>query len=333
MFGFETIFLLCCFKLYHRSHPVVLLRSAHETRQFAEVYGNLKKEIEFKYDTEVYEAIISLFKKLPIAAVVDNQYFCVQSGIPKTVSSIEEINRLNRFVEDIPEDSVLAEILCWEPLPDFELYPEVRYSDENKEEGELPCYGLAGVRQFFAKNNLKLLIRGKDLLLKGHGKHLLGEKILILTLSSSVQDMSEEDPSIVHTQGKVVTQAAVALITGSQAECEDGGLLIKQWRHSRPPPFLVPNFLYSSMIEAKRQWEERNRGRAKHRHEYLQPSDEDSDETGDSEESWDATTISRDILGMSPRSFPSDPDLRASWRQAREGRQNATLGKTRSSEF
>jgi hypothetical protein len=266
----------------------------HETRQFAEIYGSLQKEVEFKYDNEVYQAILSVFSVLPLGATVDNKFFCAQSGIPESLMTVQEINeRVDRFVEDIPNDSVLAELMSWEPIPDFGQRPEVTFT--RSDEDEIGFFGMSGLRNFLSANKLKLLVRGKDLKASGYGHHVLGEKILIVTLSSCVQDMYEEEPNLVHTRGKVMTQAAVALYTVGEGGEETGqacldtrsredsdsasssiskeeeakGLTIRQWRHSKPPPFLVPNFLSIPINDAQLQWEENNsRGREKERRVY-----------------------------------------------------------------
>lgn len=42
---------------------------------------NFKAEVLIKYDQEVYDNFIEMFDMLPIACVINNNYFCVHGGI------------------------------------------------------------------------------------------------------------------------------------------------------------------------------------------------------------------------------------------------------------
>jgi diadenosine tetraphosphatase ApaH/serine/threonine PP2A family protein phosphatase len=38
------------------------------------------------------------FNSLPLVCIINNSYFCVHGGITAQAESIEELNKLNRFV-------------------------------------------------------------------------------------------------------------------------------------------------------------------------------------------------------------------------------------------
>jgi serine/threonine-protein phosphatase 2B catalytic subunit len=42
---------------------------------------NFKAEVLIKYDQEVYDNFIEMFDMLPIACVINNNFFCVHGGI------------------------------------------------------------------------------------------------------------------------------------------------------------------------------------------------------------------------------------------------------------
>ena len=47
----------------------------------------------------IYELFLEVFESLPISAVVNNDYLCMHGGISPTLLDIEDINKINRFVE------------------------------------------------------------------------------------------------------------------------------------------------------------------------------------------------------------------------------------------
>ena len=53
-----------------------------------------------KYDDEeVYELFIESFECMPIAGDVNGDYLCMHGGISPDLETIEDINKINRFVE------------------------------------------------------------------------------------------------------------------------------------------------------------------------------------------------------------------------------------------
>ena len=79
IFGIEVFLLLLVLK---QSYPanVFLLRGNHESRGLTEIYGFRDQCLE-AYDEEFYDSVMEIFDLLPIAAVVNGQYFCVHGGI------------------------------------------------------------------------------------------------------------------------------------------------------------------------------------------------------------------------------------------------------------
>ena len=90
-------------------HTIVLLRGNHECRQLA-VYFNFHQEIIFKYDEEVFEALVGSFDSLPLACLLNERFLVIHAGISphiKTVRAlvsnvilqIADLQKLNRFQE------------------------------------------------------------------------------------------------------------------------------------------------------------------------------------------------------------------------------------------
>ena len=86
----EVILLLLVLKL---SYPdsVHLLRGNHESRSLTEGYG-FREQCLAAYDEEFYDTVMHLCDQLPVAAIVNGQYFCVHGGISEQLTSLEAVN-------------------------------------------------------------------------------------------------------------------------------------------------------------------------------------------------------------------------------------------------
>ncbi|ELP94459.1 serine/threonine protein phosphatase 2B catalytic subunit A2, putative [Entamoeba invadens IP1] len=118
-FGVELVLMLFSLKI---SSPkrFIFLRGNHESRAMSEK-NTFKAECLSKYNEEIYESFISVFQTLPIAAVVNNKYFCVHGNVTPGLTTIAAINELNRFCE--PEKGTqLGEMLWNDPINEEEMY-------------------------------------------------------------------------------------------------------------------------------------------------------------------------------------------------------------------
>ncbi|OBZ77557.1 Serine/threonine-protein phosphatase 2B catalytic subunit [Grifola frondosa] len=115
-FGIECLLYLYSLKLCHPLR-VFLLRGNHECRHLTE-YFTFKRECMHKYSTSVYDACIRSFQALPVAALVDDKFFCVHGGISPHLHTLQDIEELNRFDEPASQ-GLLCDLLWADPIPNF----------------------------------------------------------------------------------------------------------------------------------------------------------------------------------------------------------------------
>jgi serine/threonine-protein phosphatase 2B catalytic subunit len=117
-YSLEVVIFLYALKICY-PQEIILLRGNHESRAMTEHF-TFREEILRKYDDEdVYEIFIESFECLPIAADVNGDYLCMHGGISPELETIEDINKINRFVEP-PLQGFLCDLLWSDPCADKE---------------------------------------------------------------------------------------------------------------------------------------------------------------------------------------------------------------------
>ena len=86
VFSVEVMLFLLALKV-ERPHKVFLLRGNHECRAMAEFF-TFRDECVQKYDIQVYEAFVELFDLLPLACLLEQEYFCLHGGLSPEIGDI-----------------------------------------------------------------------------------------------------------------------------------------------------------------------------------------------------------------------------------------------------
>ncbi|CCW70762.1 unnamed protein product [Phytomonas sp. Hart1] len=223
-FGVEIILLLMCYKIRY-PRTMVILRGNHESRHLT-AYFNFKREVEYKYSRTLYNEIVSTFDCLPLACSLNNRFFCVHAGISPELTSIADINAINRFRET-PISGPMCDLLWADPMD--EGRNNSRHTQTfvpNTTRGCSYEYSQSAVCKFLKSNNLVSIIRGHEA--QSEGFHLYkkgshGFPCVICVFSA---------PNYCHAYNN---RAAIILL-------DKNIMKIRQF-NSSPHPYYLPNFM------------------------------------------------------------------------------------------
>lgn len=95
-----------------------MLRGNHECRHLTE-YFTFKNECLHKYSADLYEICITSFNALPLAAIMNEQFFCVHGGLSPQLTSLDNIRKLHRFREP-PTKGLMCDLLWADPIEEYD---------------------------------------------------------------------------------------------------------------------------------------------------------------------------------------------------------------------
>ena len=221
---------------------VFMIRGNHETRDvngWEEHYGDrsflfqCKRRFGIDMGERVWEACNQAFDRLPLAAIVDGDIFCVHGGIPRHVegygSRIDAINAVppisgvnppNDFEE--PETHQVASDCLWSD-PATEEQEEALDADgfgESLRGGGAICFGRRAVEDFLQEMDFSFVVRAHE----AHGEGvLLSKGATVMTVFSTSKD---------HHQGPSAVCGCVLV--------DDGKVHVIRRDVNFPPRFVFP---------------------------------------------------------------------------------------------
>ncbi|CAD5212396.1 unnamed protein product [Bursaphelenchus okinawaensis] len=166
-YSVETVTLLF---LYFLCYPdnVTLIRGNHETRRISVQYG-FYEECQEKYGhSAVWLNCCRVFDMLPIAALIDDSYFCVHGGISPSLPTIDHILALQRDVE-VPLSGILSDILWSDPDDTIGTFAP-------NQRGAGFLFGEQAVDKFLDDNKVNMIVRSHQLVMEGF-KYMFNEKL------------------------------------------------------------------------------------------------------------------------------------------------------------
>ena len=147
-----------------------MLRGNHETRQMTQLM-NFYMEAKEKYDQDVYFDIMDAFDALPLATVVNENYFCVHGGITKEGEHVDELQKLNRF-DEVPLGGSLCDLVWSDPVQEEDgSVPNNEPYIGNYQRNCSIFFGAEHCRKFLKKHKYMTVIRAHEVQIEGYKQH------------------------------------------------------------------------------------------------------------------------------------------------------------------
>ena len=116
-FSIECLIYLYALKITY-PNSFWMLRGNHESRHLTE-YFTFKNECVHKYSAQLYEECITSFNALPLAAIMNEQFFCVHGGISPQLTDLDSVRKMNRFREP-PTKGLMCDLLWADPIEEYD---------------------------------------------------------------------------------------------------------------------------------------------------------------------------------------------------------------------
>jgi diadenosine tetraphosphatase ApaH/serine/threonine PP2A family protein phosphatase len=135
-------------------YRVTLLRGNHESESVASRYG-FRDAVERKYSHELFESYCDVFSTLPLVANNAGFIFACHGGVPRNVTSIDQIKKIDRFHREF-EDPISFQLVWNDPSEgDFQFSPSMRG-------GRALVFGETAFNDFMDALNYKIMIRAHE---------------------------------------------------------------------------------------------------------------------------------------------------------------------------
>ena len=233
-FSLETICLLLPLKIKYNGH-FHLLRGNMEDLEVSKLYGlgdeckeKLKEDIT--QPNSIFNQLCNLFEYLPLAAVINNQIFCVHNGISKNGLFLNEIQRL-KFPIQVKSCQIAKDILWNSPsLNDnimFNKLLPIEYKPEQFNSNSLD--------NFLKNNKLKMIIRSHDVCQKGIS-NCFGDRVLTIFSSTNYCGIYQNAGALIFIKKSYEIQPKILT-------CEENiAVWQTDWNKSNCPPSPMRNF-------------------------------------------------------------------------------------------
>ena len=207
-FSLETVCLLLALKIKYNGH-FHLLRGNQEDLEISKLYGladeckeKLKEDIN--QPNSIFQQLCNLFEYLPLAAVVNNQIFCVHSGIGKSGLYLSEIHN-QIFNKNLPQE----------------------YKPEKFDNNILD--------NFLKNNKLKMIIRSHDVCQKGIS-NCFGDRVLTIFSSTNYCGVYQNAGALIFIKKSYEIQPKILT-------CEENiAVWQTDWSKTNYPPSPIRNF-------------------------------------------------------------------------------------------
>ena len=165
----EVISLLFCLKVRYPKR-ITLLRGLSEDFGYSQTCGFYEEAKRNYGNEEIFKIICEVFNYLPLAAIINNNIFCISGGLSPDFETMEEINKIDRFVCIDNSDNIFGlmanspvEYSYWKFLYFYNIINGWMQAPKSNEK-----YFLEEVTERFEKKNkIDLIICGRHLMEDG----------------------------------------------------------------------------------------------------------------------------------------------------------------------
>ena len=157
-YSIETFALLLAYKVRYPT-TFFLLRGNHESKQVNKMYGFYEEILQRFGHPGIYKACNEIFDLLPLAAVINNDIFCVHGGLSPKLPLVEGIQLFPRST-DIPQTGPYSDILWSDPDDSIQ-----EWGINQRGAGFL--FGSKPVEEFLNLNRLKYMARAHQIAMEG----------------------------------------------------------------------------------------------------------------------------------------------------------------------
>ena len=174
-----------------------MIRGNHEFETINSTYGFHDEVLNF-YSPEIFNSFNRSFDYLPIAAIIQNEIFCVHGGLSPHLKSIEQIETISRPFKSYENDFV-ADMLWSDPSIN-----NTTYVRSNRGSGV--TFGENEVYDFLDKFKMKTIFRAHQCVKGGIQK--FGSTTLYTIFSSSNYDeVSNNSAGLIYITKKMELEA------------------------------------------------------------------------------------------------------------------------------
>ncbi|OHS97934.1 Ser/Thr protein phosphatase [Tritrichomonas foetus] len=159
-YSIEVLTLLLAFMLKYPSN-VHLIRGNHEFRHINQVYGFYFEVVEAYSDSSIWDQFNDMFAYLPLAAIINNQVFCVHGGLSPQLTSVDVIDKINLPIQNYENNPLISDLVWSDPREDSSGYTV-------NQRGSGTFFGPDALQSFCAETGLKFLVRAHQCVPDGY---------------------------------------------------------------------------------------------------------------------------------------------------------------------
>ncbi|CAL1388946.1 unnamed protein product [Linum trigynum] len=198
----ETITLLLALKIEYPEN-VHLIRGNHEAADINALFGFRIECIERMGESDgiwAWTRFNQLFNYLPLAALIEKKIICMHGGIGRSISSVEQIEKLERPIT-MDAGSIILMDLLWSDPTENDSIEGLR---PNARGPGLVTFGPDRVSDFCKKNKLQLIIRAHECVMDGFERFAQGQLITLFSATNYCGTANNAGAILVVGRGLVV---------------------------------------------------------------------------------------------------------------------------------